>query len=115
MFVGYSDEGLAAVGMYEPRSVDDSFYIRAVARAQRLAHQRVADELVAVLIDQITRDPEYVEQGYRDVSCEIHWRNHPSKKLFKRAGFACVGHDLETSIETWALELGSERIEFDDN
>lgn len=114
MFVGYDGEGLAAVGMYEPRPPEKSFYIRAVARAQRLAHKRVADEALSHMIDQITREPEYVDAGFREIFCEIHWKNTASKNLFRRAGFERIGHDDASGLETWGLDLGYEQVDFAD-
>lgn len=104
LFVGYDEDGLAAVGMYELRATEAAFYIRAVARAQRRAHAHLADEVLAQLIDRITVEPAYLA-GFRDVFCEIHWKNHASKKLFKRFGFECVGHDGD--LETWVIDLGA--------
>ncbi|MCZ0711141.1 hypothetical protein OYT00_14105 [Microbacterium paraoxydans] len=114
LIVGYDDDGLAAVGMYEPLPEDRAFYIRAVARAQRLAHLRVADELLANLIERITLEREFVEFGYQDAFCEIHWRNGASKKLFARAGFACAGHNDASDLETWVIDLSAGAIEVED-
>lgn len=114
LIVGYDDDGLAAVGMYESVPEERAFYIRAVARAQRLARLRVADELLANLIERITLEREFIDFGYQDAFCEIHWRNVASKKLFARAGFECSGHNEESELETWTIDLSAGAIEVED-
>ena len=105
MWVGYDDVGLAAVGLFEVRAEEEAFYIRAVARAYRRARRGIADELLSQLLDLITTHPAFVERGFREIYCEIHWKNSSSKKLFKRHGFECIGHDED--LETWAIDLGT--------
>ncbi|UPL12995.1 GNAT family N-acetyltransferase [Microbacterium galbinum] len=102
------------MGMYEPRHEEEAFYIRAVARAQRVSQNHVADELLAFVINRITLEREYVEDGYRDIFCQIHEKNSASKKLFQRAGFESIGLHEESGLETWAIHLGDDRIELVD-
>ncbi|HEY9265399.1 MAG TPA: hypothetical protein VIP82_02870 [Microbacterium sp.] len=91
--------------MAEPILVEKSFYIRVVAREHRLKGEREADEALVHALDSTSTDPLRVEDGYRDFFCEIHWRNHPSKKLFSRAGIESAGHAGE--LETWLVDLGN--------
>lgn len=104
LLLGKDDRGIAGVGMFEDDVELDAFYIRAIARAQRLRGKRIADEVLERVLEEIRSDQRHVVDGIRDVYCEAHWKNHASKAMLKRHGFECSGD--EGGLETWSLDLG---------
>ncbi len=104
LLVGYDGDGLGAVAMFDVRDAQEAFYLRAIARAWRLRGTHVADEAVRAALEAITVHPAYVERGYRDVYCEVHWKNSASQRMLRRIGFSCIGRKDE--LEAWAIDLG---------
>lgn len=111
LLLGRDGQGIAGVALFEEDAQLDTFYIRAIARAQRLRGTRVADEVMQRVLEEMRSDQRHVVDGIRDVYCEVHWKNTASRKLVRRHGFEMSGS--QGDLETWSFDLGEPPVILD--
>lgn len=101
VWAGYDHEGLAAVAQISLDVPDDSAFINAASRAQRLCGQGIGDELVTECIRLVSGGSPRVAASA--IGGLVDPGNHACKAMLSRHGFTYEAKDGD--LEYWARLL----------